>query len=72
MVSAEFLGKLAFDDNGIAREGIQYLQEAVQVFIWNLVVRSVVVHGLASLLAKACCQIPLKSTLALHSTTQRC
>lgn len=65
MVSTEFLGKLVLDEKGIAREDIQYLQEAMRVVVWFLAMSSVVVHGLALPLAKACCKIPYRSTLAL-------
>jgi len=65
MVGTEFLGKLVSDEKGMAREDIQYLQEAMRVVVWFLVVSSVVVHGLALPLVKVCCQIPLRSNLAL-------
>ncbi|OQU98149.1 hypothetical protein CLAIMM_03974 [Cladophialophora immunda] len=63
LIAVEFLEELVQDDKGTALGDIQYLQEAMQVIVWFLVVCSVVVHGLALPLARLCCWIPFPSNL---------
>ncbi|KIW94970.1 uncharacterized protein Z519_04950 [Cladophialophora bantiana CBS 173.52] len=70
MIATEFLGEMIQDDQGMARGDIQYLQEAMRMVVWFLVVSSVVVHGLALPLARVCCRVALGSNRARLSNNE--
>ncbi|OAP55818.1 hypothetical protein AYL99_09970 [Fonsecaea erecta] len=58
LIAVEFLEELVRDEKSTSIGDIRYLQEAMRVVVWFLVVSSVVVHGLALPLAKLCCWMP--------------
>ncbi|OAL23750.1 hypothetical protein AYO20_10896 [Fonsecaea nubica] len=64
LIAVEFLEELVQDGGQATVLGdIQFLQDAMRVVVWFLVVSSVIVHGLALPLSELCCWIPVACRL---------